>query len=221
MRIEERDGLAQALVQAPQDDVSFLARRRDDQELIRIQLSYKGVICHNLGGCVAQDQSHCAQHIVVRHKAIGIAESRHTRERQPNDSQVSVLDDPFDLLLYQHRGRKPGNGVEERIEVTAPQNVAHAETEFLHVKRFGDIVDGPQLQPGQPVHPLAAFCQEDNRRVFGAPLAAQGHTNFVTVNIRQMDIQNHQVGQRLRGDFQRILPPGRQRHLIAHGGEIG
>ena len=81
------------------------------------------------------------------------------------------------------------------VQCVAPQNGPHPRQQFARLKRFGDIVIGPHLQPHDAIHRVPFGGQhQDGRQAFIPLERADAAAHFQAIGIGQHHIQDHQVG---------------------------
>ena len=90
-----------------------------------------------------------------------------------------------------------------RLGRRAAQHAANARNQFARLERLGQIVVGPQFQPGDAIFRFAHGGQHQDRDRAGA---AQGDSQFHAALARHHDVENQQVegdmaqmGARFRG----------------------
>ena len=108
----------------------------------------------------------------------------------------------------------------------AAQNRTRAGDQFLGAEGLGDIIVGAGLQPADAVVFLAAGGQHDDRQVGGLLAAAQAAAHLDAADALDHPVEQHEVGDDLLGEDQRLLAVAGARDLIVGalemiGDEIG
>ena len=100
----------------------------------------------------------------------------------------------------------------DRFDWTWPKKVNRLQVQQLfRLKRFGQIIIGPQFKPNHLVHQLPSGGKHNNRyrRILPDRL-----THLKAVHIRQIDIQNNDIRQLGAAHVQGIVTPGSYQYFI-------
>ena len=91
----------------------------------------------------------------------------------------------------------------------------HAGQHFLGLDGFGDVVDGTGFQRRHQVLGLGQTRHEDDGDVRRECAGLEAARHFKTINARHHGVQQHDVGQGLRGALQRSLARAGDQHGVA------
>jgi len=164
---------------------------------------------------VADHQADGAQHVIGRHEAVTLAKILQPADGDAQGGPAATPQQRRELLVERCALRQAGDAVEQRAPGGAAQRVADAQAQLLNVERLGDVVDDAQLQTLQLVDAVAFFRQEDDRGILGRVAGAQAAADFVAVDIRQVDVQDDQVGIVAGGQVKGLLAAGGGQHGVA------
>src|SRR5664279_4575548 len=115
-------------------------------------------------------------------------------------------------VLVEHQvANHDGHRVGGQREVRTTQQGPQSQHEFLDGERFGDVVVAAGGQPGDAIADVVAGRQEQH----GHPLdvRAEPAEHLEAVDVRQHDVQHHQVGAEVPGHGDGGHPVGRRPHL--------
>jgi hypothetical protein len=91
----------------------------------------------------------------------------------------------------------------------------HARQHFLGLDRLGDVVDAARLQRRHQVLGFGQPGHEDDGNVRRGGVGLQAARHLEAVDARHHRVEQHDVGQRLRGALQRLLAAGGHQHRVA------
>src|SRR5215212_873894 len=121
-----------------------------------------------------------------------------------NGSAVPVDAQLADRQLAEHGRAAPGL-------LIAPQTGSDAGQQLARRERLGHVVVGAGVEADDLVSLLAPRRQHDHRPV---PELAQSPAHFHAVQVRQADVEKHQVRRRRSGRQQRVRPGRRDRYVV-------
>src|SRR5581483_11934912 len=194
----------------------------DDDELVGRQVADKIAILADLTDCVVNHECDGAHHVVGGNKAILVAKCFQPLNADGQDRPGLILKQQFvQTFIDQLAFRQIGHRVDKNLLRGAPQRIAHAQAQFLNVKRLGDVINHAQFEARQLINPISLFGQENHGDVLRAAVGAQLAANFVAVDVGQADVQDDQVGVVVGAEFNSVLAPGGSQYVIALDAKIG
>jgi hypothetical protein len=105
-----------------------------------------------------------------------------------------------------HRAEAHRLGRGGRAVATAAQDGADARQQLARLEGLGQVVVGAELQADDPVHRVALGGEHQHRHLAGvARQRAHAAAHFQAVDVRQHQVQHHQVGRGTGGRvFQQV-----------------
>jgi hypothetical protein len=107
------------------------------QEIILAPEFFYGVMNH---------QTHRPQHIIGGHKSIRFAENFQVFQRDNQHDPGKSMQTFRYAFIHQGPIRKTGDRVRQGILLGPAQSISDAQSEFLHIKRFRNIVICAQFE---------------------------------------------------------------------------
>jgi secreted protein with Ig-like and vWFA domain len=101
---------------------------------------------------------------------------------------------------------KTSDRVGQRSLTDALERISNAQAQFLNIKWLGDVIIRAKFQSLQAVGTVSFFGKEDDGNICCATICTQAAGDFVTVNIREADIQNDEIGMDLLRIGRRLRP---------------
>src|SRR5215207_3084486 len=135
-------------------------------------------------------------------------------------SPAALVDHVRKAFLYKRTFRQTADRVRQRFLAHTLQSVAHTQAQLLHIERLGDVIIGADFESLQTINPFALFREEYDGNLIRATVAANPPRDLISIDIRQPNIQNHQIREDgLRGAHT-IFAPVNGEHFIALDTEI-
>ncbi len=96
----------------------------------------------------------------------------------------------------------------------APQDRLHAKEKLAHAERLDDVVVRAELEPDDAIDLLALRRHHHDRGALRRRLALERATDLGARNVRQHQIEEHQIRRLLTREPQPLLPTRRRRHVV-------
>ena len=90
----------------------------------------------------------------------------------------------------------------------------HARLHLQHLERLGEIIIRARLEAARLVLHFFERGKKHDRHLGGLRHLAQAAADFVAVQARHHDVEQHQIRRRARGDLQRHLAVEREAELV-------
>ena len=190
---------------------------------VRLDLLAQAADVHRHGRLVAEGPApDLLEQLVARERLAGVGQEEAQQVELARGEREPTAAEGGGVLGRVHDQVAVGDGASDAATGPLPgppQDRVDPEHELARAERLGHVVVGAALEPDHPVGLGAEGGQHDHRQVVAA--GAQPLADLETVDARQHQVEDHQVGGTVAQQCERALAVGGLVHLVPGGPQVG